>query len=155
YNIFNYLFPGALFVFISQALGLFRIDSEDLIQNLFVWYFIGLTISRVGSVIVDPLLIATGWVKQTSYPNYLEAFKRDVKLEAMVEVSNTYRTLATAFLCILATFGARFISQRVQVSSLSLMVLGTVGLVCLYLIAYRKQNAYVRKRVEHQNKRKR
>ncbi|HEY8586134.1 MAG TPA: hypothetical protein VIL60_05320, partial [Rhodanobacter sp.] len=96
YNIFNYLFPGAVFSILADRLYL--IDSpEDIVRQLLWYYFVGMVISRVGSVMLEPVLRRIRFVRYSDYSNYLRACVSDPKLELMVEVSNTYRTLAAAF----------------------------------------------------------
>ena len=50
YNIFNYLFPGILFVFIANALIGYNLIQENILIGVFLYYFIGMAISRVGSI---------------------------------------------------------------------------------------------------------
>ena len=56
YNLFNYLFPGTVFCVALNKLGGFDLIVEDLFAAFFFYYFVGLTISRVSSLIVEPLL---------------------------------------------------------------------------------------------------
>ena len=64
YNIFNYLLPGALFVFAVHFLYGWQLKTPNLIVEAFGYYFIGMTISRVGSVIVEPVF---KWLKIVEY----------------------------------------------------------------------------------------
>ena len=48
YNIFNYLFPGILFCVISKTLIGYNLIMDDIVLGVFLYYFIGLTISRMG-----------------------------------------------------------------------------------------------------------
>ena len=52
YNIFNYLLPGSLFAVIADAVTDYRLIQEDIVVGLFLYYFIGLVVSRIGSLVV-------------------------------------------------------------------------------------------------------
>ncbi|MCQ9208569.1 MAG: hypothetical protein NG712_04240, partial [Omnitrophica bacterium] len=56
YNLFNYLFPGIVFVIILKEMTSYSLLQENFITGAFVYYFIGLVVSRFGSLVVEPLL---------------------------------------------------------------------------------------------------
>lgn len=56
YNIFNYLLPGVLFAGMSKSVSGYDLVQENLLVGVFVYYFIGMVISRLGSLLVEPLL---------------------------------------------------------------------------------------------------
>ena len=47
----------------------------------------------VPTVIIEPILKKTNFVKFRDYPDYINASKKDGKIELLSEVNNTYRTL--------------------------------------------------------------
>jgi hypothetical protein len=93
YNIFNYLFPGVLFVILAKSTTSYDFVQEDNLLGAFLYYFIGMTISRFGSVIVEPSLKYIRFLKFTEYSRYVQASKQDSKVDLLSEVNNTYRTL--------------------------------------------------------------
>ena len=93
YNIFNYLFPGVLFVIIAKATTDYNFIQEDNLLGAFLYYFIGMTVSRFGSVIIEPLFKKIKFLKFRDYKEYVVASKQDTKIELLSEVNNTYRTL--------------------------------------------------------------
>ncbi len=149
YNIFNYLFPGAVFATIAQHLGILSVPSKELVAQLIWYYFVGLVISRVGSLFIEPLLKASRFVTYSDYPSYLRAAAADPKMEVILEASNSYRTLAAASLLLvvglLCTYGAKHfgISPDWQERA------GIVGLAIMFLFSFRKQSGFVSKRVAH------
>lgn len=154
YNIFNYLFPGAVFVTLAAHFGILKPPSDELVQKLLWFYFVGLTISRVGSVAIEPLLRKVRFAKEKSaYGAYLTACEKDQKLEVMLEVSNTYRTLVTAFGVLLVSMITVSAVQALGVSvawrDRSVMVL----LLALFLLSFRNQDEIVTQRVVHYGKR--
>ncbi|MFZ1348761.1 MAG: hypothetical protein WAT35_12170 [Tabrizicola sp.] len=152
YHFFNYLLPGAIFSVLADRLSLVEVP-EDAIQQ-FVWfYFVGLVLSRIGSLIFEPILGKLRLVEYESYEDYLRACEADTKIEVMVEVSNTYRTLATGFVALLVCalyFGVvRGLGMPPDVQHYLLLGL----LSALFLLSFRKQAYFVTKRVKFQKDR--
>lgn len=48
YNLFNYLLPGTVFVFVLSKISGYNFIQKDLLIGAFLYYFIGLVISRIG-----------------------------------------------------------------------------------------------------------
>jgi hypothetical protein len=53
YNLFNYLLPGIVFVILSSDFTRYSFVQQDIVLGLFLYYFIGLAISRFGSLIIE------------------------------------------------------------------------------------------------------
>lgn len=147
YNIFNYLFPGVLFVIIAKATTDYNFVQEDTFLGAFLYYFIGMTISRFGSVIIEPLFKKIKFLEFSDYKDFVTASKKDSKIELLSEVNNTYRTLnAMTFSLLLLKF-YNFLDTKFQFgNSLSLMIM-TLIVTALYVFAYRKQTNYITKRI--------
>jgi hypothetical protein len=56
YNLFNYLLPGAVFCIVAQEATNVPLVQAELFSGFFFYYFVGLIISRVGSILIEPLL---------------------------------------------------------------------------------------------------
>ena len=56
YNLFNNLLPGILFVVLLNHFTQYRILQDNLLLSVFYYYFIGLTISRISSITIEPFL---------------------------------------------------------------------------------------------------
>ena len=67
YHFFNYLLPGTLFVILAEKVANYNMYQPDIIFGLLLYYFIGLVISRIGSLIVEPILRKVGFVAFTEY----------------------------------------------------------------------------------------
>jgi hypothetical protein len=148
YNIFNYLVPGALFVIAAKRLSILNLDDKDLVTKLLIFYIVGLIISRIGSLAIEPLMKRAKWIKYTDYKEFALACAKDAKIEVLVEVSNTYRTLTAAFLALVV--GELATANQRDWSSLQpwLPLAALIALMTLFLVSFAKQTAYVRKRVE-------
>jgi len=149
YNIFNYLFPGAVFSVLAERLEILDFDTHDILTRLILYYFIGMCISRVGSVIIEPVLKAAKFVSYAPHSNYLKACDKDSEMDLMVEVSNTYRTLAAAFVMLPLSMTIKAGADRIRLPELDRYIVVSLTLLILFAFAYRKQASYVRQRVEH------
>ncbi|MEP3035982.1 MAG: hypothetical protein ABJO67_16760 [Pseudoruegeria sp.] len=144
YNLFNYLLPGALFVFICRYLELLKATESNIVLEFFVYYFAGMTISRVGSLIVEPLFKRIKLVSYAEYPEYLDACKRDDKIEILLEQNNVYRTIVALFFSVLPLQLAVAYGVPNELLTGALLI----SVFILYVLAYRKQTSYIRQRVE-------
>ena len=100
YNIFNYLFPGIVFVVILSKISSYNLVQSDIITGAFLYYFIGLIVSRVGSLFIEPFLKWLRFLKFSDYSKFVAASKVDSKIELFSEVNNMYRTLCSLFFLI-------------------------------------------------------
>lgn len=102
YNLLNYLLPGVLFCFFARKYWGFELlqDASDL-EKLFIWYFFGLLISRLGSSYVEKYLKKFKRIEYADYPDYLQACRLDNAINDLSEVNNTYRTMLALALIIL------------------------------------------------------
>ena len=148
YNIFNYLLPGALFVVILRMVTGYDLLQKDMLLGVFLYYFIGLVISRIGSLIVEPLLKWIKFVKFAEYVEYAKAEKKDGKIELLSEVNNTYRTITGLFVCLVGVMVYEKMVQRWVWIGKGGNWIGIGLLMVLFLLAYRKQTEYVKKRVK-------
>ena len=148
YNILNYLFPGVVFSFLMKLFFSVDLFYGDGIISLFTFYFYGMTISRVGSLIIEPLLRKTNIIRFSSYNAFLEASKKDNTLSTLSEVNNTYRTIISLFFVLLVYNAYISISSLCNFSASINSYMVIALLLVLYGFSYRKQTQYIRKRVD-------
>ena len=148
YNLFNYLLPGVLFAVIAEKLTPFNFIQENIIIGAFVYYFIGLVISRVGSLIIEPFLKKISFLKFAPYPDFVSTAKDDQKLEVLSEANNMYRTFS-------ALFASLLILKFYSIIEIKFLAIKTynpyiliVLLLIMFLCAYRKQTKYITGRIE-------
>jgi len=147
YNIFNFLLPGVVFVALSKEFLGGVISKQNALAAAFLYYFVGLVISRFGSVVIEPVLRVLSFVRSAPYADFIPAEKKDPKLTVLVEVNNTYRTLCSLFVLLLLLkmylkLGATIPALRNwQETVLAILLL------ILFLFSYRKQTGYVVKTV--------
>jgi len=148
YNIFNYLLPGVIFVVLAEGLTAFHFIQKDIVLGVFFYYFIGLIISRLGSIVIEPLLKGTKFIKFSPYEDFVSASKKDEKLNILSEVNNMYRTFCSLFSSLILLMAYERLLNRfpsVGEWNAAVLVLGLLGLFCF---SYKKQTQYITKRIE-------
>lgn len=148
YNLFNYLFPGILFAVISKEFTSYSLLQDNLIVGAFIYYFIGLVVSRFGSLVIEPLLKRISFLKFANYKEFISASKKDDKLELLSEINNMYRALFSMFILLplLKLYELiEFIFPILKYWNTYILV---VLLLVLFLLSYRKQTNYITKRIK-------
>lgn len=154
YNIFNYLLPGIVFVALLRQYTSFDLIVDELLIGAFLYYFIGMIISRIGSIVIEPILRKSGIVKFSDYPKFVSASKKDDKIELFSEINNTYRTFISMLLILLFIVVYENIVFLMDLNDTLKSIIGLVFLTILFLLSYRKQTQYINKRIDAQNNEK-
>ena len=148
YNLFNYLLPGIIFVVLANEVTHYSFIQQDIVVGMFLYYFIGLVISRFGSLVIEPLLKYLSFLQFADYKDFVAASKKDEKIELFSEVNNTYRTLSSLFILLLLLKLYEKVEGRFPIlkdwDGFILMVL----LLIVFLLSYRKQTSYITKRIK-------
>jgi hypothetical protein len=148
YNLFNYLLPGVLFAYIASNLTGLNLIQTDLITGAFVYYFIGLIISRLGSLIIEPILKKTKFVNFADYKDFVLASKTDTKIDTLSEANNMYRTLMSMLLLTIILDLYSYLANRIPVIKDYSIMLLVILLFIMFLFSYRKQTNYITKRIK-------
>lgn len=147
YNIFNYLLPGVLFAIIGTEIASFNFIVEDLVIAAFVYYFYGLIISRVGSLVIEPFLKFINFVNFSPYSDYVEATKKDSAIETLSEQNNSYRSMAGLFLSLLLLALVDELRGHIDLTLKQIQLISVSALLLLFLSSYRKQTKFISDRV--------
>lgn len=147
YNIFTNLLPGAVFVYAADRYYNTGFISDDLLVNVFVFYFFGLLIGRVGSLLVELPLKYLGLIRKNSYGQYLDAEKSDAKIAILLEARNTYRSFVA--LCLLLLILSVYQYAELQFPRISEWrgLIAAFFLGVLFLVSFLKQDKYISDRV--------
>ena len=150
YNFFNNLLPGALFAVMATRYTSVTLTSKDLLLAFFIYYFIGLVISRIGSLIIEPVLLKINLVKYSDYSDYLKASKEDQKIETLLEVNNTYRTIIAMFFSLALFKGFDVLAAKFSMLALFGPYILGLFMMILFIWSFKKQSNYINKRVDAQ-----
>jgi hypothetical protein len=153
YNLFNYLLPGTVFVFVLAKISEHNFIQKDLLIGAFFYYFIGLIISRIGSVIIEPLLKKWNFLKFAEYSDFVIYSKKDDKIDVLSETNNMYRTIIALIISLILVKGFDWITMKIGMNEIWQSVIVLILMLSLFLFSYRKQTNYITKRIiAHKNK---
>lgn len=164
YNIFNNFFPGIIFCYIVENFTRFSFGNGEVWEKLFLYYFIGTIISRMGSIIVEKLLksikvknkkskIKEPFLKFALYSDYVEASENDAFIKTLNETNNMYRTIIAVLIAITGVklyewLLCDFINRWGRLGHDIMFISVCILIIVLFIHSYRKQTAYIKSRVE-------
>lgn len=152
YNFFNYLLPGIVFSYLLKETTNINIIQNDIVIGLFLYYFVGLVVSRIGSVVIEPIFKKIRLIKFSEYKDFIAASKNDLKINLFSEVNNTYRTITSIAFSLIFL---KLVLYLFSILSLSIQIQKLIGIIALFVLfssAYRKQTNYITKRIEADKK---
>lgn len=153
YNIFNNLYPGVLFIYLGKFIFELNILSDNWFENLIIFYFWGMVLSRIGSIIIEPIMKKIKLIKYAPYSDYVKASSIEPLVDTLSEVNNTYRTLLSTFICTFMyklgiTINEICLKSGITFFQENKVWIFLILLILLFAFSYVKQTNYVRKRVE-------
>lgn len=163
YNIFNNFFPGIIFCYMVKIFTNYELDMGNLWENLVVYYFWGLIIGRIGSLIIENLLLKIriknkknktreNYIERAPYNEYIKASEKYSFIKILNETNNMYRAMISVFACVLIIKIYEILSIYLvdlfgQIEILLEIILLITGMI-LFIMSYKKQTDYIRKRVK-------
>jgi len=152
YNILNNLIPGAIFVFFGKLLNIMPLPIDGIVECVFVYYFFGMVISRVGSLVVESLFKRFKWITYASKAEYVSATKKDEKIETLLETSNMYRTCSGLFLSLGVVKAYTLIRNILAISKQTTVWVVMLSLLLIFSVAYIKQTKHILSRINAANR---
>ena len=153
YNLLNNLSPGAVFCFLAYKLCGVTLIANSIIESLFVYYFVGMVISRVGSIFIEPVLEKVKFVKKSEYSDYINSSMKDPKIDILSETNNTYRTIVSLCIVVALTKIAVYLFHHFNWFANNYKWILIILLFVIFILSYRKQTKYIRNRVDIVKKR--
>lgn len=152
YQIFTFLFPGAVFLAILSNAYSKTVPEISIWEELFLCYTVGMIISRIGTLLLEEFLFWLGkrfggFLERIDYNNIILAERKDTKVNMLLQVSNTYRTMAAVFLTLLIVAAVNHCTSLDLQFSCG-VVWFSVIMVLLFSLSFIKQYKYAKKRVE-------
>lgn len=154
FNLFTNLYPGVIFCLLSQSWLQIPLIQSDPFIGAFLYYFIGMTISRIGSILIEPVLEKSRFVLYPKYEEFLAASGDDTKINDLLETNNSYRSVISLLLCIIFTYIYTFLGSIWPVLNSYAYHIIVIFLLVLFLFAYKKNTRYIRNRVSNYIKQK-
>lgn len=148
YNILNYLIPGTvLCLLLEYLLGWSFFKFGNWYEAGVVFYFVGMVNSRIGSLVIEPILKKIWGNEFCAYRDYVIAEKNDSMIAKLNMENNVFRSfISVSFVLLLAMGWDALVDAYPQVKSYGVILVVIVVLV-LFVHAYLKQVRYISKRV--------
>ena len=124
---------------------------ENIGEEIMVYYFMGLIINRMSSLVVKPILKRCKFIYETPYSDYTKAVKIDSKIDTLSETNNFFRALLTSCILLILIAILQISVCKIKWFSSNWKWLFLIFLLLLFLFAYRKQTKYICKRTEAVN----
>ena len=151
YNLFTNIVPGYLLLMFN--IYYLKIENLNIGEQIIISYFVGQTLSRLGSIIGQKILFKFTKEKGESYDKYIIASDKDTKIATLMQERNMCRTFCVLFvICIIEIILTKIININSIKSDIILIILLFILLV-IYDISFCKYNKYVLDRIQIQNKR--
>lgn len=151
YQILTNLMPGAFFGLGIKFLFGLMLPTQNVGEEVITYYFMGLIINRIGSLVVEPILKKIGFVRFAPYSEYTKIEKLDSKIITLSEMNNYTRSLLTSVLIFPIIGVLQVVYTKWTWLSTGWRIWVIALLILLFLFTYRKQTEYVRKRIETNN----
>lgn len=148
YNIVNYLVPGTIFAVLAQGMTSISLVRKNLLIALCLNYVLGLIISEIGSLILEPLLKKINFIRFAPYTDYVVASTLDPKIEILSEQNNMYRALCSLAIILIPVVFYNVFRFGLEWVTLVMVVLVLMAFLILFLFSYRKQTQNIVRRIE-------
>lgn len=103
YQLFNFIYPGAVFLGILSYKGVPLGMLKEIWWFLLASYFLGMTISRFGSIVIESICLKFGWIEKYDIKRYADNIAKNSFTAILLELTNIYRTICSMgillFLC--------------------------------------------------------
>lgn len=148
YQIMTNLLPGIFFGMGLKLLIGITLPLQNTGEKIIVYYFMGLIINRISSLIVRPFLNKCIFIKEATYIDYVKAEKIDPKIDVLSETNNHFRALLTSSLLLIITKILKVQVCNLKWISLNWKWLLMLFLSMLFLSAFKKQTNFIYNRIE-------
>lgn len=152
YNILNNIVPGAILYLMMRLYWGIETQDINVIESALLYYFLGMVVSRIGSIFVEPICKRIKWIEYVDYEVFIAASKNDKKIDEIFETSNLYRTMLAMFLVLLIGEGFIEICKSVNCIDSNKKEIIAIVLFIIFAVSYKKQTNYLNKRVNKNQK---
>lgn len=153
YNILNYILPAIVFdVGCRYYINIELIPTDNIFISIFIYYFLGLVISRIGSLIIKPLLWKLKILNKkdsSECADFYKAEEQDSKIKILFADYNMYRNFIATFFLLLVSKFAYEVKSWLNINSTIICTILFILLIILFVISYKKQLGYIHSRIEN------
>lgn len=152
YQVVNYIIPGSVLCVLLKHMVGYDIIAFSMIENVIICYFVGLVNSRLGSLILRPILKKCRLVKDAPYDDFVNVEKYDAKLTMLSDINNVFRSFASVMLVLLIAYGIKHIEIIEKYIITNFNWIAILFLLIIFVFSIRKQTKFVKDRVEANKK---
>lgn len=147
YHFIQSLVPGMIFTYCSKSFYDINYFTDKPLYDFIILLIIGLIISRISSIIVEPLLRKLKVLDFCNYEDFIKASQIDIVIKNLSETNNLYRVVIATFLVLLIEKLYLFLADRIGWLNDWTYLIISVLLIMLFIASYRKQTCYIKQRV--------
>ena len=151
YEIMTNLLPGAFFGITLKFFLKLGIPVQNIGEEIVIYYFMGLIINRIGSVIIKPVLLKWHFIRELPYNEYVKATQKDCKIAISSETNNSFSTLLTCTIILPIVKTLPLMIAKIEWLNANWKWCVIIFFIIVFLFAYRKQTNFVCQRVKMVN----
>jgi hypothetical protein len=149
YNLVANLVPGAALTYALNLSGFPTPPPDDILAFLLVAFVAGVTVNRIGSLVLDPILRSKrlAFLKPKNYKSFVTSEREDSKLEILVANAGLYRTFFSGGMVyfVLLIFG--LLADHIGFSARWTLSGSLVVAMIVFLFALKKEDDYIHQRL--------
>lgn len=153
YNILNYILPGIIFDFCCKYyINITIVPTENILISVFVYYFLGLVISRIGSLIIKPILWKLRILDKKDSSKNIDFYQseiQDSKIKILFTDYNMYRNFIATFFLLLISKLVYEIKTYLNINSTIIYTIVFIFLIVLFTLAYKTQLKHIHNRIKY------
>lgn len=149
FHLLTNLVPGTVFCILVSRFTSFNVPTGANVTDYIAFYFVGVVISRFGSILIEPLYKKLKIVEYAPYSRFITAEKNDKKITELSEANNLFRALLSCAVLFSVICLYEFLGIKLPCLFAIKVPVLCIALIILFTLSYRKQTSLIRKRVEH------
>ena len=138
YNILNYILPAIVFdIGCRYYINIKIIPTDNIFISIFIYYFLGLVISRIGSLIIKPLLWKLKILNKkdrSERVDFYNAEEQDKKIKILFTDYNMYRNFIATFFLLLIAKSTYAVKTLLNINSTIVFTILFILLIILFII---------------------
>ena len=143
YQLFNFIYPGAVFLGILHFYGMPLGILNEIWWFLLASYFLGMTISRIGSIVIESICLKFKWIEKYDIKKYAMYLKADGFTGILLELTNIYRTI-----CSMGTLLLFVTIFKYEQTDKCCVIFMEISFVLLFGYSFVKQHHYLENKLK-------
>ncbi len=149
YNFLTNILPGTvLCILLKYVVGYNLFVFDDWYLMGIIFYFVGIVNNRFGSIVIEYILKIMHIITFAPYIDFVKAEQKDTKITILSTENNVFKSYISV--CVLTLLSSLFtlIANNCSFIDNNKSVIIITLLLVLFVLSYRKQTNYVKKRID-------